>query len=583
MKTLGKNWLATLYWILFLSGVIAYFHIFAAYTFSLQEGGQLFIPSLDGLLRSITHSEGFCHYAGRWLTQWFFLPFVAVATHTLLVLATGIICFRIFRTFAKGASIYLATLLPTLYLLYAHTIAIYRVDGTIALLLMLLALDATLRLQARMVRCIVSALCTVLLFWMAGQVVAVFGVLSLILGLLGNRREWPLLVGVCVLSVALAWLGAAWLLQLPLAEGIYSFRYQTSQFAPTSLYCFVWLRFAYWLAGAALVAFVGSLLAGKMNWVRYVVGGLYVTAAGVVVVCRLLNPLTLRDEHTNRLWYLEQHAQYDELLASFQDVVPQNLLELNLQNLALAEKGQLAEAMFRYPQAGLQGLLSAWDKTTFSSAVLCEIHQAIGDYTVAESYAFELQSTSRYGGHPAAIQLLARNARMRGDTMLVRRYLNLLGQMPHYRKWSTDFSTSRDNPSHAMDSTHIGQSDPLFSLMSVDSLWMRHVDERPVNRIATEYLGCSYLLARELDKFRGLLFHLLESPDWESLPLHFQEAAILVSKTDQPLPRTLPVASETVKRFLAFSKDLQLGKPAEYMQRLYGDTYWFYYYNRKKQ
>ncbi|MDO4950232.1 MAG: DUF6057 family protein [Bacteroidales bacterium] len=583
MKTLEKNLPIILFWILLLSGVTTYFHFFATYTFCLQEGGQLFIPSLDGLLQSVAHPEGLCQYVSRWLTQWFFLPFVALATHTLLVFATGIICFRIFRTFAKGAFSYLATLLPTLYLLYAHTLSIYRVDGTVALLLVLVALDVTLRQQARMARCVVSALCAVLLFWMVGQAVAVFGVLSLTLGLLGNRREWPILVGVCVLSVALAWFGVTQLLQLPLTDGIYSFRYQTSQFAPTSLYCYVWLRFSCWLAGAALVAFACTLLADNRNWGQYVVGGLYVVAVGVEVVCYLLNPLTLRDEHTHRLWYLEQHARYDELLASFQDVVPQNLLELNLQNLALAKTGQLAENMFRYPQAGLQGLLSAWDKTTFSSTVLCEIHQAIGDHTIAESYAFELQSTSRHGGHPAAIQLLAHNAQRRGDSLLVRRYLKLLGQMPHYRKWSADFPTSRDNPSHPMDSIHVGQSDSLFSLMSVDSLWMRHVAERPVNRIATEYLGCSYLLARELDKFRGLLFHLIESPDWESLPRHFQEAAILVSKTDQPLSRPLPVATETVKRFLAFSKDLKQGRSLESMQRLYGDTYWFYYYNRKKQ
>ena len=72
----------------------------------------------------------------------------------------------------------------------------------------------------------------------------------------------------------------------------------------------------------------------------------------------------------------------------------------------------------------------------------------------------------------------------------------------------------------------------MLCLTGIDSLWVGHLSEPGVNRVAWEYLGCSYLLAKEMEKFKIFLSHAGRFLPGQSLPVHFQEAALVLATED---------------------------------------------------
>ena len=106
----------------------------------------------------------------------------------------------------------------------------------------------------------------------------------------------------------------------------------------------------------------------------------------------------------------------------------------------------------------------------------------------------------------------------------------------------------------------------------------------PVNPIylAWEYLGCSYLLAKEMEKFKIFLSHAGRFLPGQSLPVHFQEAALVLATEDLSVLDWVSIRPEIVQRYKQFQKDILKIKNSSdglsWLYRQYGDTFWFYYY-----
>lgn len=67
-----------------------------------------------------------------------------------------------------------------------------------------------------------------------------------------------------------------------------------------------------------------------------------------------------------------------------------------------------------------------------------------------------------------------------------------------------------------------------------------------------------------------------------SLPIHFQEAALVLAVEDLSVLDRVAVRSEIVQRYKQFQKDiLKLKNSSDglsWLYQQYGDTFWFYYY-----
>ena len=159
--------------------------------------------------------------------------------------------------------------------------------------------------------------------------------------------------------------------------------------------------------------------------------------------------------------------------------------------------------------------------------LLCGIHFMTGDLAMSESYALDAMTQSKRGGNTRALRRLVQINLLRGEYALAGKYIALLEQMPFYKEWADEYSGYLSEPERIADNPELkgkivapDSLDNLMSLMTTEKLWNVHTAE---NRIGWEYLGCYYLLDKNLSKFNSYI----EESGVEHLPRHFQEALLI--------------------------------------------------------
>ena len=180
----------------------------------------------------------------------------------------------------------------------------------------------------------------------------------------------------------------------------------------------------------------------------------------------------------------------------------------------------------------------------------------IGDISLSEGYAMEGLTLAKRGGSPRILQRLVKISLIRKDWALANKYLGILGRLPNYRQWAKQYTSYIHHPERieqdgelAMKTRAIFQPDNLLCLIDLDSLWTGHFSEPGVNRLAWEYLGCSYLLAKKMEKFKAYLLRANTFLQGHSLPVHFQEAALVLAVKDLSVLNMVSVQPIPTNRF----------------------------------
>ncbi len=216
----------------------------------------------------------------------------------------------------------------------------------------------------------------------------------------------------------------------------------------------------------------------------------------------------------------------------------------------------------------------------------------IGDISLSEGYAMEGLTLAKRGGSPRMLQRLVKISLVRRDFALANKYLNILDRLPRYRRWAEKYAVYvhyperiRQDEELGMKTMPVSQPDNLLCLVDIDSLWTGHLSEPGVNRVAWEYLGCSYLLAKEMEKFKTFLLHAGTLSEGQALPVHFQEAALVSAIGDLSVLKKVTIKPEIVQRYQQFQKDMLTAQNSSdglsWLYQQYGDTFWFYYYCKK--
>ena len=141
------NWKQTLFWSFSTVAIFYYFLLFGVFVFVGQEEMQLFIPEWWYIREFLFQPGGFCAVAGQWIIQYYRQPMSAVVLHTVLLVGCGFMVYRILRCFSDKTYLLFLSLLPVLYLVKMSIHGEYLVDGTVGVVLMLLALSLSLKVR----------------------------------------------------------------------------------------------------------------------------------------------------------------------------------------------------------------------------------------------------------------------------------------------------------------------------------------------------------------------------------------------------------------------------------------------------
>ena len=208
------------------------------------------------------------------------------------------------------------------------------------------------------------------------------------------------------------------------------------------------------------------------------------------------------------------------------------------------------------------------------SVLLSNIHYRIGDLAQSEGYAMEGLTLAKRGGSPLMMQRLADIALARGEKNLADKFIGILSSMPHYRRWQPQLPD-------ASKQFFANDSLKLTCDVKTDTLWMAHLDGKPMGRIAWQYLGCSYLLGRKLDAFAEFIRRYGNYGADGPLPIHFQEALMLIAENDPSILEVAQVSDDVKQRFATFNEVASqifsdTPEARAMLTARFGRSYWFY-------
>ena len=581
------KWKTVIFWIVALAALWCYFFYYASYTFDAQEEMQLFIPSWDTVWAELGKSGGAVRLMGMATIQYFPVSSFAALANALALTLAGVGVFLLLQLLApRGYHLWLALFLP-LCLLRIHIRLEYLIDGTYAFVIVLLTAWAVLRTCRERFHLPLGMAGALLVYWMAGQAVAVYGVVFFLFSFMPVRQAWRGL-SVLAVSACLAFIGWRFAIQQPITNGFHETDYFQTLLQPDAYIYHVWLRLTATLVVICIVAYALRRISFESKWRTRTVHTVLVACTFLFGWMSMPDGNDMQNRMMDSLNYLVKRQRWDTILSMHQGREQISMVNLNYVNMALAQKGQLGNRLFSYSQHGPLGLMASYNLTYYISTVLSDVYYTIGDIATTESYAVEAMTLARRGGgSPRAMQRLVQTSLLRGDMPLASKYISILSQMPMYRQWAKRYETYLSHPEALKDETEVAARRPglqaddnLLSFMPTDTLLTTHLADPASGRTAYEYLGCHFMLDKDTARMRQLLIDTATDPAWQPMPVHFQEAAVMLFEDSPELLASMPVTAEVKQRYASFCQQMRssgsTGRMA--LNREFGNTFWHYYY-----
>lgn len=291
-----------------------------------------------------------------------------------------------------------------------------------------------------------------------------------------------------------------------------------------------------------------------------------------------------------QLDYYSRTKQWKKLLELDGLRSQQNFMHACYQNLALSELGMMGNFLFRYSQPGIEGLIIPWDQSVTSSMLLSDVYYRMGNIALAQEMAFEgLVSTER-GMNPRLLLRLVQTNIIFGHNEVALKYIRILENTYSYSKAASYYRNLIENPKlmdveqELMDKRKcVNGVDLLTTTTQIEHI-IQIVKSYPEYDPALHYYGALCLISKNLMAFSGLVKIYEETG--KDMPLHFQEAFIIMHEKEQDKWKEYGVTDDVINRFKAFRKDIidvrrRGGNPAYSLRAKYADSYWYYFmFNR---
>lgn len=571
-------------WLAVYGVLVVFLQIYSAYHFYYIEQNQLFQFTWQYLATKIAEPGGLALWIGEFLVQFFIVPYTGAALTAALLCGIGILTERILHRIAPEAATFFLSLFPPLSLLFVHFDFNYQVQGSIAYLLSLAFFYGYIHLPRQNIRLLAGLLCIPLLFWWGGAIALLFTVCVVLweffrMGIGGYKSLFLLAeaIGIGLISVQEAIVGELRFAFLP--DDYYHPNLVTGK-----------VLYASWLVLPLLLMIVYLFRNRKaLSLGRHIAeGGILLALLGIIAWIGIPQYSDAKSATMKELDYYTRTRQWDKIIRKCEGPLS-NYLYLCMLNMALAEKGELADRAFAFDQRGLQGAIVPWNKTAIVSTLLSEIFFTIGDMALSQEMAFESYISTPSEGNPRMLQRLVQTNLIYGAYPVAEKYLDLLSHTLYYKKWAEQHRKFLYNGDAVAQDSLLGRKQKNLlnvNLLSqsgrfaVDLEYM--IDQNPSNPTPIHYLGVLCLLSKDLETFKILIEKYYGTPVLPTLPVSFQEAVITLSEKNPDYWKRFQLSESILMRFMEFKKQVLTHKNNPnalpgLIKRSYGDTYWFYF------
>ncbi|HPR32100.1 MAG TPA: DUF6057 family protein [Prolixibacteraceae bacterium] len=301
--------------------------------------------------------------------------------------------------------------------------------------------------------------------------------------------------------------------------------------------------------------------------------------------------LSFNSEQKNKqiIDYLASREQWEKVLERA-DAHPSNDRLVQFQTTrALYHTGRMTEHLFDYPQEwGVDGLFLT---RHFAEEILWPSAALFFDLAyLNEAIHYANEALSQNENSPLVIQQLILFNKASGKEKAARLYVNDLKTYPFFRRRASMYATYLNDPGSVDFGERMSEiqnripvTDFIVDRLNPANDLLHLLNDRPMNKMAYEYLMAWYLLNNDLASFVRY-FPMGEKLGYSSIPTLYQQALIiysyeLVRQGKKPLGlRFHPDIVSQFNEYMQILKDYRGDRQAaqKKLSQNFGKTYWYY-------
>ena len=572
------------FWLFVFLALFIYLQNQFAFHFYHIEQKQLFLWSRVYWLSVIMEPAGLVRLLTEFCVQFFIKPYYGALIISAWFTLIGMLTAGIIKRIAPSANLFMLSLFPIVLLFYIHYDTHYSYQGTMAYLLMLWVMYGYFFITHITFRVIYVIIFGVLLFWWAGGVALLFVVCVFLwelinLFLRAYRFIFPFLIvtALIIWSVYASIVGDFRFLLLP--DGYYSCRIR-----PGVTIYFSWI---FLIVLLIFCRFMRSRL--HINrWRKFIEKFLQLILVATIFWFGIKKYSDSNLIFDLELDYYMRTNQWDSIIDQYNDATDNSLYNCYL-NVALAEKGELADRMFSFDQQGVQSIYVNWNREPHNSVLLSDLYFSMGHIALSQRMAFEAnQSISNYSGSRMLQRLIQTNL-IYGAYPIAEKYLDLLAQTRYYKEWASEHRRFLWNDEAIENDSLLSiKRKCITKLNMLSEVQGLYVDleiiarNNPAHNVSIEYAGAYYLLSKEVILFEEFIERNYRTDVLPTLLKSYQEAILLLSEQDSVYVEKYDISESVIKRYNEFRRQVLTNRSdhaelPDLLKNSFGDTYWYYY------
>ena len=545
-----------------------------------QEQYQMFLFDTGYFLERIVLPGGLADYISEFLVQFYYMPVLGGAIIALLLMGIQAAVWGLMKQYGARHDFpgYLLSFLPSIALWCAMGDQNVLLSFVVALFGALVIGWIHNRFHNRLVKVVFELVSTALVYWFLGPVVFLYAALMIGDTLKNAKQKGNVFSGIgysaVILILTIAWiLLTTQTLQYPLYRifaGLNYYRYPGT-ISPLPFVVMVW---------AVVIPFLGMIPCHRKSLQKLQQSKVVIVLSYVlVIVASWFGIKASFDEMTYELIdydFLVRTEQWDKIIEKAEKKQATTPLSVSCVNLALSQKGVLADRLFEFYQNGGEGLFPTFTRDMISPVSTAEIFFRLGMVNDAERYMFEAQEAiPNYRKSARLTRRIIECEIINGNYQVAAKLLRRLQKTLFYSNWANQTMALLGNEKAINRHPIYGKlrkyrekkQDFLFSDREMDQMLGLLFLNDNHNRMAYEYLMCMQYYP--LGRFVG----------YDHIPRSFQEILIGNWMKTHSDPRTIPysVDAQNVNNTLNFIQlYMQNPKDPQLNQQPYVSNAWHY-------
>jgi hypothetical protein len=565
---------------------VFFLRFFYGHLFFYQEKSAIFLLSFDFLKEHLPYPGRILEYSGKLVAAFYHSETTGALLMSSIILASVFLARAIIFRLTRRNGLFIAFLVGTGMLLLQSNYQ-YAAFNNLGILLQLAAVYISVRFD----KGTASWLPVVLLpFWyfITGGFALLFVVAFLVFQVTFRPKSWIFRIPLTAATAIVTYYVSAEFLfyQTPGTLLTYPFSIQhTGMQFRESMVMMVVIVLIPLFAKTGLLLPEHKMLRRLNTALPFVM--VMMTAA---ILYQRYDPRDKEYFHVEKLFYQQKYEEINQYLTRHPST---NILTLYLNNLALAETGQLTERLFDFPQApDGSTLILNWDLTSEVLKRGGYFYYTTGMVNEALRWAYEYMVMR--GHTPEGLKMLIKTELINGHHQVAEKYVNLLEQTLFYRKEAQKYRQMLFNDEAVSADPELGAKREIrprsdfFVLTEAPSanLKMLVSDEDP-GKTQVEYYLAWLLLQKDAETI-SMNLPLLVKAGYTRIPRHIDEAVAIHKQLHQAeIPEFTYIRGnqDTGQRLLQFQQGLEQNRSSRQQaeRALYThfrNTFWYYLFFR---